>query len=282
MENHSDTEPVLTPAEQVEHITEQALEALHAAHIASEDLPPLEVDGRHVLHGDNCDYMASPKHSPLATVDGEIDAIVWHVTDTRSAGAAALARRIARSEGRAASWHICIDREGKIMQSIPLNLGAWHTGSDTAKRFKLGPGGLWQITDGPGMNPNRFACGIELENVGEVREHDGKWLGWPFDPSRPERPIEVPASEVSMSGSGRGWHTFTAPQIAAAKRVLSALVRRYHLLRPNCAWGHIQIDPRRRVDPGELFMGHPVPTSGVQPGSILAVLIGAVFDAVNA
>ncbi|MGN6107222.1 MAG: N-acetylmuramoyl-L-alanine amidase [Kofleriaceae bacterium] len=266
-------------------LQQAALDALHAAHLHSLETEPLEIDDEGILRGVGVEYIASPKRQALATPDGNIDGIVAHWTDTRGCGAANLARRITGRGGRAASWHACIDATGEIVQSVPCTYGSWHAGSDTAALFTL-DAGIWTPVPPEkrgkvrAHSANAWTFGIELECVGEVRlvEADAKahqlqpmsdwivtnegadrvWCGWPFrfdyrDKSGSlVRPCVVPVSEVVSAGK-RHYHAFTAAQLASAKRLYAALIRRYGLLRANVEWGHDRIDPTRRTDPGPLF-----------------------------
>lgn len=247
----------------MDETTRLALDALHRAH-ADGGLPPLEIDDLGVLRGDGADYIPSVRRQKLATpgIEGErhVEAVVWHYTDTRNAGAVNLARRIAAKapEGEERSCHVWIDRAGKIAQSVPFEAGSWHAGSSTAALFTRKPDGMWAMLAPAqrgkvrGWGANSFAAGIELENVGHLRRVGDKWLGWPFVIGSPKgAPVVVPADEVDVA---RGLHTFTEPQVAAAARVVVALVHRYGLTRDAFTLTHHAIDPTRREDPGELWV----------------------------
>lgn len=253
----------------LEQFTEQVLAALATLHGSHDDT--IEIDDAGVMHGDGVTYVPTVRTQKLATpgAEGErhVEAIVWHYTDTRNAGAVNLARRIAKA-GESRSCHGWIDAAGAIAQSASFERGTWHAGSSTAALFKRGPDGWQMLTSAQrgklaGHGANSFAAGIELENVGEVRHVDvgsatRLWCGWPFRFDYRDKkgtivkPAIVPASEVVLvSNDGRrGWHMFTQPQHDAAVRLTSALARRYGLTRAACSLTHASIDPSRRTDPG--------------------------------
>lgn len=247
----------------MDETTRLALEALHRVH-NSDELSALEIDDEGVLRGDGAVYIPSVRRQKLATPGAEgvrhVEAVVWHYTDTRNAGAVNLATRIrdAAPAGQERSCHVWIDRAGKIAQSVPFEAGSWHAGSPTAALFTRGPDGGWKMLTAAqrgkmrGWGANSFAAGIELENVGHVRRVGDKWLGWPFAFNTPHgAPVVVPADEVDTD---RGLHTFTERQVGAAIRVVAALAHRYGLTRDAFTLTHHAIDPTRREDPGDLWI----------------------------
>lgn len=235
----------------------------------SHDASVIEIDGEGWMHGEGVGCFRSDQEQALWTGETHVLGIVWHYTDTRSVGAANLARRIVRGmeHSRAASWHVCVDRQGAIAQSVSMLRGSWHAGGATAARFGVAcmedGHRVWGLIpssrrDRPGANS--LFSGIELENVGELRLIDGEWLGWPFKRGLPSgAPIAVPEAEVHVEGNGKAHHSFTAQQVAAALRVTSALAHKYNLIKVNCEWSHQDIDPEHRTDPGPVWMGVHLP-----------------------
>lgn len=260
-----------------EELTALALEALATLH-GDHDGDPIEIDDAGVMHGDGVTYVPTVRTSKLATpgAEGErhVEAITWHYTDTRNAGAVNLAKRIAKA-GESRSCHGWIDRAGLIAQSASFERGTWHAGSDSAALFTRGPDGWQMLTPAQrgklrGFGANAFAAGIELENVGAVRRVDvgsgtQLWCGWPFrfdyrDKSgKIVKPAIVPADEVFSTDGKRGHHLYTLEQEAAATRVVSALARRYGLTRAMCSLTHAEIDPTRREDPGPVWIETHLP-----------------------
>ncbi len=249
-----------------------ALEMLHQAH-AADAAPPIEIDDDGWLHGSSVERTAeTAKRSALAPGLEHVEGIAWHWTDTRGCGAMNLARRLLDPKGRSASWHVVIDATGAIVQSVSAKHAAWHVGSDSAAMFTRTASapayGTWDPLTASqrgkirGFGGNSWLFGIELENVGELRRLGDSWLGWPFrhdyvapGESSPTRPAVVPNAEAYPIDTVRGFHMFTDAQVAAAQRVAGSLVRRYGLVREACEWGHCQIDPERRTDPGPLWLG---------------------------
>lgn len=96
----------------------------------------------------------SVRHSPQSTRSGPI-AIVWHYTATDYGTAAALAKRIQkykRGVDRAASWHVCIGRDGTIYQSVSFLRGSWHCAKGTIAGHRV----------------NACSVGVELEGHGKT------------------------------------------------------------------------------------------------------------------
>lgn len=254
----------------IDSVTAMALAMLHQAH----DRATVEIDDAGVMHGERVTYVPTDKRQSLATAqqpNGEqhVEGIVAHWTDTRGCGAVNLARRIAVRGGTPRSCHLWIDAAGNVAQSVDFKHGSWHAGSNTALLYTRRPDGIWEpVTPAQrgkirAFGANSWAVGIEFENVGEVRLVAGEWLGWPFrhdfknaDGSI-EKPAIVPEVEVASdpANPGHGHHLFTEPQIAAGANVYSALIQRYAMQRPNVEWGHCNIDPERRTDPGPLALG---------------------------
>lgn len=258
------TTPLDAAIASMDETTRLALDALHRRHDAESDtVPPIEIDEEGVMHGVNVSFIPTVRTQLLATPgapnERHIEALVWHYTDTRNAGAENLAKRIAPAaeKGQERSCHLWIDRRGHIAQSASFERGTWHAGGNTAALFRRQPDGSWEMLSNAqrgkvrGYGANSFAAGIELENVGQVRHVDGKWLGWPFRFGTPHgAPVVVPDDEVD---AGFGLHRFTSEQVTASVRVVAAVAQRYGLTREACSLTHHEIDPARREDPGPLW-----------------------------
>lgn len=253
-------------------------------------LPPIEMDAKGILHGEGVTYVPSERIQRLVTSDGNVDGITWHWTDTRGVGAVALAKRTVKKAANVGSCHLWLDAKGQIAQSAPMLVGSWHAGYGF--HFKKDANGIYKISDG--YNANAYFCGVEIENIGEVRKttYKGKevWAGWPFNflPETLKKygaPTICPDDEVRAhpKNPARGWHKYTQAQRDGAERIVRALRGACALKRENCAWGHIQIDPERRTDPGPDWMGSvnndgiTVPKIGTQPGGILHDVLDTVF-----
>lgn len=263
--------------------TKIAIDGLHQAHA---DQSPIEIDDEGIMHGDGVTSIPCAKRQALATPDGHIEGIVWHWTDTRGAGAINLARRIAVPGGAARSCHAWIDRTGAIAQSVPFKFGAWHAGSDKAALFARAQDGTWaplspaQRGKLRGYGANSWTAGIELENVGEIRRVGDVWRGWPFGRHVEGEDLGTIVPDGEAHPTAPAYHAFSDAQIESARRVTAALVRRYGLRRDACAWGHVQIDPENRTDPGPLWLGDagkPNAPHTAKLGGHLAEILAGIF-----
>lgn len=235
---------------------------------AVHELPAIAVKGDGVMEGLNVTSCPCLKYSHLApATEGKVRGIVWHFTNTNGVPGSAikLAVRLQDPKNkRPASWHILVGRDGLIIQSVPLTLGSWHAGSDTASKFELvrmTDGKLkWRMSPTGKVGANALFCGIEMENVGEVRKgSDGKWRGWPYE--KGYEGVKGPVVDVAQiveyhdpkTGKVTHWQNFTQEQEDAAERLVRAIVAYTGATRDQCEFGHVDIDPSRRSDPGPIW-----------------------------
>lgn len=174
------------------------------------------------------------------------EGIVWHYTNTAHGTAATMARSLQNKAKAQSSYHLAIESDGTIYQSVSFLKGAWHAGSTTAQKFKRADGVL--VKSNVGVSANRFAVGIEFVNAGRVKNVDGVWRGWPYTSKGPA------AREVITVGKNT-WHAFTAAQIKAGHDLLELLVKHYNMTE-NTKLTHAELDPTRREDPGPLWVQH--------------------------
>lgn len=226
---------------------------------AADEDPIIAIDDDGWASGADVFRIASARSSSLHTRDTSGPSpvgVVWHWTATPAGTGWACARRIADPPvhgERAASWHVLITRAGEILHSVPFRRGAWHAGGATARRFSLRKDG-WELGDSGRVGANALMIGIELENVGEVRPADGGFRGWPFDAGAPR----IPDDEVVAFGV-RHYQGFPEAQQVAARRLLRAVVREYGIARRAASWGHRDIDPTRKRDPGPVWCDEILP-----------------------
>lgn len=208
------------------------------------------------LEGPGVTRDTSPKHSRSPRLERTGPAlVVTHCTSTLHGSASALLRAIRRPDGREASWHVLIDEQGGIVQSIPFTRAAWHAGSATAAKVEL---------DGLRVSVNSASVGIELVNAGEVRRVGREYRAWPFagDATRKPGPI-VPVTQTVTVGE-RLYHAYTMQQVEAWRRVMRALIEAWPSLKqdvtlvasdgsrrmmPGWRVGHVHVDPTRKSDP---------------------------------
>ena len=253
-----------------------------------DDPTDLVVDETGRLQGVGVQHDTSTKWSraPLLASSGPV-MVVSHGTATARFDdkgrpvAEALLAAIRRKGGREASWHVLVDSEGWIWQSIPFAVGAWHAGSASAADV---------VVADRLVPPNLCSIGIEYVNAGECRfvdaawnmkrqQYEGArpaWRAWPFAGQKPSesapqgRPAgpEIPEAELVTLGSRR-WHAYTSAQFEARRRINEALLRRWPQLASEVILqhpegrrvtlsalevGHVDVDPRRKADPYPTFV----------------------------
>ncbi len=116
----------------------------------------LVLDEEGWLHGDSVELWPSPRHS--ARTSGPPRGVVWHVTAMKLG--TRLWKKIEtydRKRDRAASWHLLIEADGRLYQSVSFERAAWHCLAGIAA----------------GGRPNQTTVGIELAAA------DCKQTDWP-------------------------------------------------------------------------------------------------------
>lgn len=123
-------------------------------------LPVLSVDSAGSwLVGPNVTRMeAHPSWYTSNRRRGRPRGVIWHYTATRPGTGVTMAKRRTRRFGedsadRKASWHVTIDTDGSIIQSVPFDFAAWHAGGKYSKPI-------------PSVgSPNWNTIGIELVSM---------------------------------------------------------------------------------------------------------------------
>ena len=101
--------------------------------------------------------LPSVRSQRLTTPLGEPLAIIWHYTATKPGTARSLAKRIQKydpKKDRAASWHVVVERDGTVYQSVPFERGAWHCAKGVVDHHKMN------------------ACSVGIEVVGHGQPDD--------------------------------------------------------------------------------------------------------------
>lgn len=151
------------------------------------------------------------------------DMIILHYTAGSSV--MSLSRYLARSDV-AASAHLVIGRAGEVVQLVPFNIEAWHAGKSRYKgRSEL----------------NHYSIGIELDNLGQLRQEGGKFVA--------ECGVVVPFEDVYVDESRQGktyWHKYTKVQEKVLADVCGLLIDYYSI---QDVVGHSDVTDRK-VDPG--------------------------------
>lgn len=134
------------------------------------------------------------------------------------------------------SAHLVIDRDGRIVQTVPFNRAAWHAGVSSWKKLK----GL-----------NAYSIGIEMVNAGWLKRSEGgnffTWWGSKIEDSNDVLEVDPKA----LGSFGRHyWHAFPEAQISAFVEIAQFLIGQYGL---QDVLGHSDIAPGRKTDPGPAF-----------------------------
>jgi N-acetyl-anhydromuramyl-L-alanine amidase AmpD len=193
------------------------------------------------------------------TGNGEPGGLLVHWTATAHGTGEAMVRR--RVEGTGGSVHFWVEHDGTILQSVATTKGHGHAGGATSAKLAERDGRV--VLDPKGTySANYFLLGVEVVNVGEVRQVGGRWMGWPFGADGKNGPI-VPADQVETcadrNGRVRHYQRFTDEQIVALERLIRALVDRYGYDAAAVSWGHCDVDPGRKTDPGPLWSTRELP-----------------------
>jgi|GEM_PF-2913835 len=157
-------------------------------------------------------------------------AIVLHFDGGPDDGAVRAYSSDSRSLGSA---HIVIERDGRVTQLLPFDVGATHVGA-----------GEWE-----GITAlNGSTIGVMFANWGRLNGAPGAWR-LPFG----DRPI--PDSQVleirnEQTGEVTGWERFTEAQLQAAEEVIRALIRRYPTIRGVVGHDEVARPRGRKIDPG--------------------------------
>lgn len=206
---------------------------------------------------------------------------LWHWTATAHGTALAMAKRCAEpaKPGERAAWvHFWIEHDGTIYQSGPLTAGAPHAGAPSSARLAVVDGELRKVSrKESSLSANHFLFGTEVVCVGEVRpvkkspsgwvaakrgDPDAVMMGWPFGKGGQRGPI-VPAAEVEEAvdreGVRRLYQLFTKRQLEAIERLARAFRARFGWSDAALSWGHVDVDPTRKTDPGPIFQKVQLP-----------------------
>ena len=188
----------------------------------------LTINDNFILEGEGVEYWETPKNQTKFG-KGNPDAIVFHYTagmDLESS-----ARQLQGDKFRASN-HVMIGRDGRIIQLVPFNIQAWHSGKSSY---------------GGRDNYNQYAIGITFDNAG-ILSKDGKelraWFGKIYDMENAVKLI--PKNESTPNY----WHTYTEAQIRRAKEVCQVLTNTFQIRE---ILGNDDIAPDRKRDPGPAF-----------------------------
>lgn len=151
--------------------------------------------------------------------------IVWHYT----ACSAEAALAAFKNPKVAVSAHFLVKTDGTVIQCVPCNRPAWHAGqSEWAGRKGL----------------NQFSIGIELENLGPLRN------GYPVKDTY-GRKYDGPVLSLEQPVHGfKNWADYPEEQLDAAEKLARNLIALYPI---QDMLGHSDVAPKRKIDPGPAF-----------------------------
>lgn len=136
------------------------------------------------------------------------------------------------------STHLLIGRDGRVVQFLPFDRIAHHSGYSWWERQS---------------NLNKYSIGIELDNAGLLSRSPEGWKA---------RKIVIPRERVEQAVHWKqytpndpkrypAWEKFPPVQLEVALNVVKALVRRYPSIKE--ILGHDDVNLLNRYDPGPLF-----------------------------
>ena len=241
-------------------------------------LAPLKVDEHGWLVGDKVVRVPSKRGGYIwRTKSKRAGGILWHWTSTAWGTALSMARRIV--DGPGTSVHCWIEYDGTIYQSVAFTGGSGHAGGPTAAHCKDVNGEITIVPNSESpYSINSYAIGIEIVNVGEVRlvkkgadgayvkatagDKNAVYMGWPYGrrdktTGKVEKGPIVKDNQVRQGRDNdkimRFFHDFTEAQVNAAERICRATRAAYGFSDKAMSWGHVDVDPQRRSDPGPLW-----------------------------
>ncbi len=173
-------------------------------------------------------------HNPARLIQPRY--IVLHYTAGTS-----LAGSISHLRDSRFSYHLLVDRDGAVTQSVPLNVGGSHAGVSN-----------WKGLD----SLNSHSIGICAANRGHVTRFPNGQFGWVNGHNDPIGAM-LTQEQVAMAQHYNGaikneyWEKYPPEQIAAIRELCSTLVKAYPSIID--VIGHDEIAVNRKFDPGPAF-----------------------------
>ena len=179
--------------------------------------------------------IAGMPYEPARWIGREITPEIVVLHDTASRITQGNAARYLQNNDRNVSVHFVIERDGSVVQQVPLNRKANHAGKSSYH------GRGWC---------NGFSIGIEIVNPGKMQRGGGRdaraWWGGTYS-------IDSYAiQEVSTAEHGAGWWMpYSEEQIASVIDLLQVLFNGIETLKDIVT--HWYISPGRKVDTNPIF-----------------------------
>jgi len=182
----------------------------------------------HLLSGSNVNKMIESPNVSGEFEEGNLDTIIIHYT----AGPAEASINTLTNPKVKASAHVVIDRDGSITQLVPFNKIAWHAGKSSY--------------DGR-VGFNKYSIGIEIVNAGPLTKSGNVYRSWYGEAFNPSDVIEAIHRNQTTA---KYWHIYTTEQITAVTELCTELIEAYSIKH---IYGHEEIAPTRKTDPGPAF-----------------------------
>lgn len=160
--------------------------------------------------------------------------LVMHFTFGSTARSSAEWFRDPKNPGSSAQ--IVIDRDGLVLQCVPLDRIAWHAGRST-----------WRGISGL----NSHSIGIELANWGYLKRTEAGWMSYGGRLIADAVLARHKNGNPDGSSNSIGWEPYPAVQFNVAVEAAKAIINAFPSIREIV--GHDDIAPDRKWDPGPAF-----------------------------
>jgi N-acetylmuramoyl-L-alanine amidase len=159
------------------------------------------------------------------------DTIIIHYT--AGLDATSSIRTLCNTDGaNRASAHLVVGRDSSVTQLVSFDTIAWHAGK-SSYQGRIGF--------------NQYAIGIEIDNAGELKKVEDKYIAWFGKEYKAEDVLKLRHRNQTME---KYWHAYTPDQIVIVRDICSVLCKAYPI---KFILGHEEISPLRKVDPGPAF-----------------------------
>jgi N-acetylmuramoyl-L-alanine amidase len=219
---------------------------IEAKKVAVKPITPLISDDHLLLTGENrqVKYLAPYEKNFNPKIELEPRYIIIHFTTGTSIQSTI---HWFQNPTSGVSAHLLVGRNGRVIQFVPFNKLAFHSGTST-----------WEGV----TNLNRFAIGIEVDNAGYLRTTVKGFM---------RKNVVIPEEQVRSKKHwkepfNRPWQTFPDDQILVVQKIVQALKEKYPTIQE--ILGHDMVNLKNRLDPGpyyplgelrEAILGDPQP-----------------------
>lgn len=163
---------------------------------------------------------------------------------------------------RKASWHFSVSKDGSVLQHYPLNVSAWHCGSETWNTKLIGI----EHEGGPEANPSEPLTAEQLASSVALVKWIAQQGGWKLSRSAPQTLYEhneVSPVPTACPSKRIPWTRYTMPDKLPPNVAIEVVVNGQRLSMADGEYGHYDAEVnmdiyRRPVDFGALGKGHVV------------------------